>query len=283
MQFNVPLEKFGYLDRTGFDSDESYNRALIELASEISIRPPTVDVAADRSNYRKYWTVSFANSDKENWRNVLQFVVDQSNERVRKILVERFDRILSVAELERKYMIEDLDTSISNALNDYEFQTSSRLEFLSEQASIARTLGVAKSTLDIQTFATQNSVVANVNSEPPFYLRGFEAIEKEAELIQSRDNKRAFVNGLKELEQQKRGIEQNQLIERARSLMNLTSAMTGDGFKAADVLVDATDYNYRFKPLLIIAMALLLGLFAGAMFAIFRGMFAERERTVSAG
>ena len=49
--------------------------------------------------------------------------------------------------------------------------------------------------------------VANVKSDTPFYLRGYEAIEKEIELIESREEVSAFVDGLLKLEQEKRFLE----------------------------------------------------------------------------
>jgi hypothetical protein len=40
-------------------------------------------------------------------------------------------------------------------------------------------------------------LLANLTTHaPPFYLRGFEAIEKEIELIKSRDDKKAFIQDL---------------------------------------------------------------------------------------
>ena len=53
-----------------------------------------------------------------------------------------------------------------------------KLAFLSEQAAIARRLGVKKNTIESQMFVTQNTVVTNVKTETPFYLRGYEAIEE---------------------------------------------------------------------------------------------------------
>jgi hypothetical protein len=59
--------------------------------------------------------------------------------------------------------------------------------------AIARKLGIKKNTIESQMFDTQNTVVTNVKTDTPFYLRGYEAIEEEINLIKGRKNKSAFV------------------------------------------------------------------------------------------
>ncbi|XDZ63111.1 hypothetical protein AB8881_11270 [Alphaproteobacteria bacterium LSUCC0396] len=54
--------------------------------------------------------------------------------------------------------------------------------------------------------------------------RGYEAIEKEIELIMARDDKRPFINGLVILEQGKRELEQDKKVYRAKKLFDLTPA-----------------------------------------------------------
>ena len=69
------------------------------------------------------------------------------------------------------------------------------MAFLREQSAIARKLGVKNNTIETQSFGGKNSVVTNVKTDTPLYLRGYEAIEKEIELIEARENKEAFVSG----------------------------------------------------------------------------------------
>ena len=126
-----------------------------------------------------------------------------------------FDKEMEEFEQNHRFNIEDVTTQIANALADYERKTANRLAFLREQAAIARKLGVSKNTIEAQMFNAQNGVVANVKTDTPFYLRGYEAIEKEIELIETREDTRAFVTGLFELEQKKRELEQDKTLQRA--------------------------------------------------------------------
>ena len=144
----------------------------------------------------------------------LNFQREDITEQMKNVAAD-FDKRMEEFELRLDFELEDVKTRIENALVDYDRKTANRLAFLREQAEIARKLGVAKNTIEAQTFATQSGVVANVQSDTPFYLRGYEAIDKEIELIESREDKKAFVSGLLELEQKQREILQDQTLARA--------------------------------------------------------------------
>ena len=120
-------------------------------------------------------------------------------------------------EMNREFQLVDAQIKIDNAFVDYNRETADRLLFLREQASIARKLGVAKNTIEIQTFSTKNGTLSNVKTDNPFYLRGFQAIEKEIELIELResDDKQSFIVGLLKLEREKRSLEQDRTWSRA--------------------------------------------------------------------
>src|SRR6056300_35418 len=118
-------------------------------------------------------------------------------------------------ELEQQFKLEDVTTQIDNATKDDDRITKDRLAFLFEQAAIARKLGVKRNTIESQMFDTQNTVVTNVKTDTPFYLRGYEAIEEEINLIKGRKDKVAFVKDLFKLEQEKRKLEQDRTLQRA--------------------------------------------------------------------
>ena len=69
----------------------------------------------------------------------------------------KFDRDMKEFEVNLGFDLEDVTNEIQNILSDYDKKIMSRLAFLDEQAKIARTIGVAKSTI----------------ADTPFYLRGY--------------------------------------------------------------------------------------------------------------
>ena len=211
------FKELALLDREGFNSDDEYIFALRALAGEITLLPPVNVDGKERGEQRRNWTLTIEYNDRDQWLSALQQLHDIATEEVLDISKRRFETLLRTENLKRSFELEDISTQITNILVDYDRKTSDRLAFLSEQALIARKLGVAKNTIEAQTFSAQNGVVASVKTDTPFYLRGYEAIEKEVELISSRKDKRAFASGLLELEQKKRALEQDKTLQRAES------------------------------------------------------------------
>ncbi|MGB2461860.1 MAG: hypothetical protein ACPIEU_03855, partial [Candidatus Puniceispirillaceae bacterium] len=62
-------------------------------------------------------------------------------------------------------------------------------------------------------------------------------------LIEVRENKKAFVSVLLELEQKKRQQEQDKTLERAEALFADTPVMRGDDFSAVSMTVAATEFE----------------------------------------
>jgi LPS O-antigen subunit length determinant protein (WzzB/FepE family) len=149
--------------------------------------------------------------------------------------------------------------------------------FLREQSAIARKLGVKNNTIETQSFGGKNSVVTNVITEMPLYLRGYEAIEKEIELIEARDNKEAFVDGFLELEQKKRQLEQDKTLERAEALFADTPVMRGDDFSAVVMTVAATEFESKSKRMLMLAMAVVLGGMVGTVYVLIANAMRQRN------
>jgi len=310
------VKRFGLIDRATFDSDAEYQEAVLQYADSIELLPPANQDGSERGSVRENWSLVGKYHDGVVWREVLRFSRDTAVTRARAGLAKRFDLAMSVAERNKMFEIEDLKTQMSNArldfdkrmeefemrqqfeledvktqieniVEDYERKITDRLAFLEEQAEIARKLGVSKNTIEAQTFATQAGFVANVQTDVPFYLRGYEAIEKEIELIKLREDKRAFMTGLFELETQQRqmiqdktlqraeqekaflegsvvverqirALEQDLTLERARLLFDQTPVVTGEGFVAVSMVIEGTDFHVKRSKLMILVLVVLL-------------------------
>ena len=79
-----------------------------------------------------------------------------------------------------------------------------------------------------------NTVVTNVKTDAPFYLRGYLAIEEEIKQITTRNDKNAFTTDLFKLEQQKRTLEQDETIQRAIDLFNETNCDSVTSYRRVD-------------------------------------------------
>ena len=191
--FEDAFRKYAVLDKNDYETETDFNKAIIELAAEISLLPPINVDGTAKGESRRHWTIEFEFNDKEKWLNALADVKAKANQNVRKLIRDNFTTTLAAAEKKKAFEIEDISTIIDNALSDYDRKADDRVAFLREQSAIARKLGVKNNTIETQSFGGKNSVVTNVITEMPLYLRGYEAIEKEIELIEARENKEAFV------------------------------------------------------------------------------------------
>ena len=312
------------INRDDYESEALYEAKVLEFVESFQILPPVNEEGLERGLSRRNWELVVGYADKDKWLEALRYGERKANAEISAVIRQRFATSVNVAEQKREFdlqdlatqvanaqadydlqmsefetrlafNLEDVSTQIDNALADYERTTSDRLAFLREQAAIARKLGVAKNTIEAQTFSAQNSILASVETDTPFYLRGYEAIEKEIELMESREDKRAFVAGLLdlekakrkldqdqtllrkeqekqflesklELERQIRAIEQDQTVERATALFELTPAWTGEGFEAASLTPEGTVFDAEKSKLMIL---ILVGLLSGMLSCIY--------------
>ncbi|MDC1034968.1 hypothetical protein OAQ98_00645, partial [Alphaproteobacteria bacterium] len=186
------IDKFELLNKDDFENDNDYKEAIQKFASDIKVLRPINVNGQEKGEIRLYHTLNATYNDVEKWKQLIAFLDTEANKRVKEILTNRFKSIVSVEEHIKTFSIEDIDIAIENAKKDFEWITKNKLAFLAEQATIARKLGIKRNTIESQMFDTQNTVVTNVKTDTPFYLRGYEAIEEEINLIKGRKDKSAF-------------------------------------------------------------------------------------------
>jgi LPS O-antigen subunit length determinant protein (WzzB/FepE family) len=280
--FEDAFRKYAVLDKNDYETETDFNKAIIELAAAISLLPPINVDGTAKGESRRHWTIEFEFNDKEKWLNSLADVKAKANKNVRELIRDNFTTTLAAAEKKKAFEIEDISTTIDNALSDYDRKADDRVAFLREQSAIARKLGVKNNTIETQSFGGKNSVVTNVKTDTPFYLRGYEAIEKEIALVEARENKKAFVSGLLELEQKKRQLEQDKTLERAEALFADTPVMRGDDFSAVVMTVAATEFESKSKRMLMLAMAVVLGGMVGTVYVLIANAIRKRNEKSTA-
>ena len=259
--FEKGIDKYGLLDASKYVDKKKYEEAITKLASSINIIETIIDEKLNRSHF----TIEFSHYNSEKWLSVLSFVEKSANNTVQKNLQDRFRASVEISELMKNYQIEDVKKNIENLIKDYEFETADRLLFLQEQAEISRALGIAKNTIEVQTFGSQNTMFSTIKTESPFYLRGYEAIEKEIELIEQRTtlDKVSFIDGLPALVQNKRNIEQNKKLNRVKYAFQSSPLVEGSNFTAASIEIAGTKFEYKTNKTT--QIAILLGLIVGVL------------------
>ena len=151
------------------------------------------------------------------------------------------------------------------------------MAFLKEQAEIARTLNIKKNTLEAENFQTDNTIVTNIKSENSYYLKGYEMIEKEISLISSRENEKAFISNLVELEKSKRAVLQNKKIERLRFLFLETPVTSKNNFRAAKIDFLTTVYKQELSLKKILSISIVIGLIISFIYLLLSNIIISRK------
>jgi LPS O-antigen subunit length determinant protein (WzzB/FepE family) len=286
------FKKHRLLLRENYNSDRDFERALTQLAATIAILPPINEDGAQRGESRQHWTLQFQYNDQGKFLAAMEEIRETANKNVRNAIKSRHDNLLASAKRKRDFDIEDIDAKISILIAAYEGETSRRIAHLGEQALIAKKLGIAKQTniphqsiyqsLNTQDTESLGYRPSKVEGEIPLYLRGYDALEKEIELIKARKYTRPFIEGLLPLEQKKLALSKDQTPERAESLFAKTPVIKSGDFHAASFDVKATQFEYKSKRTLMLALAAMVGGIIGVVYVLITSAMRGRKK-VAAG
>ena len=172
----VPEDKLALISSSTLTEEQNLSNFLERFSFEDSSAKQDLDT---------FVKVSFRlKADAELARDLLNDYVDFALDRYHRQVKSEFQRKVA-AELELNR------TWAANFRSAYEFEKQRRIALLEEAAGIAKTIGQER------PFYNNNDVV--VSSEPPLYMMGFIALNREAELMKQRSelpNEDVFVEGL---------------------------------------------------------------------------------------
>tara|TARA_B110000037_G_scaffold46998_1_gene57606 strand:+ start:1574 stop:2722 length:1149 start_codon:yes stop_codon:yes gene_type:complete len=275
--FEEELRKFEILKREDYDDDIKFNNAIKNFTSGIEIIPPIEARSYERYTgdgiSKVYWSIEVKTINTDKWNDALLFVNKQINKKVYLFLIKSFANAVDTARTIRNLKIRDIDISIKNIKEDYKRLMSDRLAFLNEQAAIARELGLAKNSIEVQNFNSEQIIVSNLKVNPSYYMRGYKIIEKEIKLIKNRKDEKAFIDGLLDLEKKKRSLEDFSNIDYLQSIFIDTMGINSKQFSAA--LIDTKHSRYDDNKLAL-SKILLLSIFIGGIIGIFYVLISEK-------
>ena len=278
--FEQSIIELNLINRDEFQNDESFMDAVVTLASRIEIKE---EESTTKSNIKKKplsAEIIFRHINEEKWKKILLSVHTKAEENILNNLQMRFEDSLSIMRQNRNFKIDDTLMQIDNALYDYDLKIGSIVAFLDEQAKIAKELGIERSEISTQFFSVAQNELLNIDLNTPLYLKGYQAIEKEIELIKARSNKRSFIPGLVALEIELRNLEQSEKIEsRVEELFATTPIVNKKFFSASKLLVQSTSFEYENNDYLILILSILFGGSIGIFYVIISSAFRERKET----
>ncbi len=258
------------------------DEVMRELSSFV-ITSPTDEV--DRANprvkiFNENWSISYTGKLGFSAKIILDQALAKSTEHVRKILTNKFETKVNITKRDQLLKKQALEKAVQNIIADYETKTNSRLAFLAEQEKIARALGIAKSTIEVQSFGTTNPVIGTVqksgDATSSYYLRGFEAIDEEMNLVRNRKDIEAFIPELLRLRIKLRAVEQDAMLPNITTAFAETPIIVGD-FKAATYDIFAAKMKTTIGRSIYLMLALLIGLLISIIVVYIKNILRRRN------
>ena len=270
------IKKFSLIEPSDYNSSFEYENAVMKLASSIKVLNYKNHGKKIKSNELPYWNLEFNTDNKNKWENALKFIESKANKQIQKYLYETFNTLILNLEKLKKYEIEDIEVEISEAFRNYEATISNRLVFLKEQAQIARALSLPKNIHENRIISTAG--VTKEDNFSNYYMRGYEMIEKEIDLIQNRTDKKPFIENLIDLEKEKNRLLKDKDIDRIQTLFENTPIAKSDNFFAAKIENKSTQYKQlNFKTSIMMRMLISAGLF-GLIFGMIYVLIANAAK-----
>ena len=270
------IKKFKIADKKNFKDKNSYLKYIEKYALTLELLPPVNTDSKLAGEVRKKWTIKFVTEDKNKWEEALDYINIEINKKVRNSLIQNFNIKKNTFELLRNGELNKINNQIINAKKDYEKLSQKRLAFLKEQASIAKQLNIANNTFEALELGSETSVLSTVQTENPYYMRGFTMIEKEIELIKNREDKDSFTTNLFELEVKQRELLEDKRIEQIDRIFQNTPIFKSEDFKSANIIFKNTKYKNLENKIVLFFLATIIGLLSGIFYILFSNAIIRR-------
>lgn len=247
------IKKNNLIKKEDYTSTDDYENSVLKLAYSISI------LSGDNGSY----LIKFKTKNKKQWVAFLRSLEIYLNEQISIYLNSVYKKFVENEINLKNYEIEDLNQEILNATNSYKNNIAIRLAFLKEDLEIAKALNIENNTT---TIAVSKGTLTSTELSSRYYLRGYQAIKKEIEIISSRTDIKPFVAELGRLEEKKRDLMSDRSIDRLENVISNSINTNSSDFSAGKILIMGTSFKNNKMSL---KKSLVLSLLIGFMIAIF--------------
>ena len=286
--FNLVIEEFNDLDelRTVLSKNENINNQFLSnldneaqinllnnFAKKFEIIPPLEN--------EKNWKLKFVWSDVEEGIEIFNSSLRLSQENLQKSLINDLDKYANFIDFQNNLTRESLEKEISMLLKSETLNLEKRVLYLSEQAEIARSLGIQKNNLDEIELSSLNQNIMEFNvstSSIPEYLRGYDALEKERDLLIERSTKEILLSSKDYIEKLNQ-IEQLDTDIRSKQLRVISSIITTDNphnWVYYDFTISEINNIHR-SLITYLTLSLLLGVFTISFYVLVSKAYSNRK------
>jgi len=236
-------------DPKDFNNVIDYENAFRSVYSKFEISEPKKD------KFNTFnWSVKLELKDKSTIRPYLLMLDNIANVKSQEKLTDNFNFAIDSLKIQKKNLLEKLSLEITNSIDDFNRDINQRVSYLDEQAEIAKATEIIQNS----TYPLKGSI--DTNSDNLYYLRGYDLISKEKELVSKRSSESNFNKKYIELKEEYRALDQNSKIEQAVESFN-RSPIAKDDFKTGKLFVEGmkiTKNSSRFEVIFIMVISGLL-------------------------
>lgn len=254
------LKDENIIKRKDFGDQQSYENIIKKITSSIIILQPKMK--------NSFWKINFVTEDIEVSNKFLESIEKYTNYQVKWYLIELLEKYFIDLEKLKKFKIENTKKQIENNLTNYQITTERKIAFLTEQANIARKLKIRVNSAQSIITETKEGIVHTLIPETQYYMKGYEFIEEEIEMIRNRNDIKAFAQNLNELEKKLREIKSSNRIENIKTLLAETPIIKGN-FSASKLSIKSIKEINKHDRTRILIITSMLSAFFGIAFVIF--------------
>ncbi len=272
------LSKLGVLKIQNFPDKKSFNFALRKASYGLEIVEPIQNNDANDN----FFSIKFAHHNQDTIVEIFEYVIAESNLKVKNYLIDKYKKLVKKVNLTNDYKIIDIDKKISFLEVSKEKFVLNRINFLREQAQMARDLDIKNPTIDLTSvIADDGSQVTTLDQDQPFYFQGYVAIEKELELLNLRNDKvnefDDFYKDIRVIEQELDKLNMEKFIIES----DFTLQRMGDAFDNSPLntnmflAVNSDPANISYEKLnisnsIILLLGIAISIFISFVFILFR-------------
>ncbi|MGC6471896.1 MAG: Wzz/FepE/Etk N-terminal domain-containing protein [Parvibaculales bacterium] len=205
-----------------------------------------------------------------------------TSDQVKKLYASRYESYVNSYKQLNSWEKRDLAMKKADLLATYELEKSQKIEYLKEQAEIARSLGIqenawaAKKGQNQDQFKDQQFSLV-LDNRQLYYMRGFGAIEREIDLIEGRQDITQHVPAFVEIENRLRELENDETLQRLNLIYQATP-LNSETFSPISKGETTTKISKKYNLVVIVLISGILGGVLGLMTLILRNAIQSRPQ-----
>ena len=259
----------------------SKQRELINYARSFKLTQMTSELSKSRGT-KDYWLLSNTSADKSVSLRLFNKIIQQTLINVQKKAISNINKVIGLAEDIRLIKLEKLRNNLYLIKLNYLKEIKKHMKYLSEQAAIAKDLGIQSHSFDENNLAKlQFSLNVNV-SDFPYYLRGTKAINQEIAVMQNRSEEDLllFSDEYNAVKKEIFSIENNLLLSQLRAAADLVATDNANNWINFNFnFVDSKSLSLK-KNWLIFFFSIVLGGMMGVIYVFFSNATRMRRNKV---